>query len=170
MVPSKRRAYRKARYIKNLENAKKKLGGRCVRCGVYENLQFDHIDPATKVVEVSRAADSQVSALEGELAKCQLLCGTCHADKTLVDAGKKKARGTHGTVSSYRYCKCSKCRAAKAEANRTRKSKRLGKKVTPRQPPSHGTRSRYQHYKCRCDACRKAQTEYVKQYRAKQNQ
>ena len=31
------------------------LGARCVTCGVPDALDFDHIDPATKVIEISNA-------------------------------------------------------------------------------------------------------------------
>ena len=31
-----------------LKEAKEKLGGKCVCCGVLENLEFDHIDDAKK--------------------------------------------------------------------------------------------------------------------------
>jgi len=29
------------------------LGGRCVRCGATEDLEFDHIDPSTKRFTIS---------------------------------------------------------------------------------------------------------------------
>jgi hypothetical protein len=35
------------------------LGGRCVRCGANEDLEFDHIDPSTKVFAVTEAGNSE---------------------------------------------------------------------------------------------------------------
>ena len=31
--------------------------------------------------------------------------------------------------------------------------------------PPHGTRGRYTHYACRCDQCKRAQTEYMREYK-----
>lgn len=68
------------------------FGGRCSNCGVTErkrlirnrhgkferhsNLQFHHLDKATKVVEVT-AAKTRAAAIE-EARKCVLLCTRCH--------------------------------------------------------------------------------------------
>jgi len=59
---------------------------RCVRCGEsdYRVLDYDHIDPATKVDSISGLI-SRGSAwwrVEEELAKCQVLCSNCHRIKT----------------------------------------------------------------------------------------
>ena len=69
-----------------------RLGGRCVRCGYASDLrglQFDHIDPSTKIKNISSylahgwAQDGGLKPyLRVELQKCQLLCATCHAIKT----------------------------------------------------------------------------------------
>jgi hypothetical protein len=59
------------------EEAKQKLGGKCVWCGITENLEFDHIDPAQKQFTIS----SFPCSLENwwkEVEKCRLLCKTCH--------------------------------------------------------------------------------------------
>ena len=47
--------------------------------------------------------------------KCQLLCFSYHSKKTILESGKKIARGNHGTVSTVRYCKCELCKKAKRE-------------------------------------------------------
>ena len=59
------------------------FGGKCVRCGSTENLEFDHIDRHTKIKKVSTllASSSYQSAVD-EAQKCQLLCRQCHIDKT----------------------------------------------------------------------------------------
>lgn len=74
----------KQRYIKRISAAKKFLGGKCVRCGSVENLQFDHIDPTTKVNPVTRN-NFTVENFWKEVKKCQLLCFDCHKLKTHED-------------------------------------------------------------------------------------
>lgn len=62
--------------------------GPCRRCGSWDDLEVDHIDPSTKVPGDlwSRPKDR----MEAELAGCQALCQTCHREKSAAE----KARGT----------------------------------------------------------------------------
>jgi len=53
-----------------------------------------------------------------------LLCKKCHEEKTLLDMGRVSAKITHGTVSSYRYCKCELCKKAKSEYMKVFREKR----------------------------------------------
>ena len=72
-----------------------RLGGRCVRCGYASDLralQFDHVDPSMKIKNISAYLASGWAKggglkpyLLAELQKCQLLCATCHAIKTVED-------------------------------------------------------------------------------------
>jgi len=59
-----------------------KMGGKCVKCGCTEALEFDHIDPTTKSFNISAGYHKPKEVLEEELAKCQLLCVSCHREKT----------------------------------------------------------------------------------------
>jgi len=59
------------------EEAKEKLGGKCVWCGTNENLEFDHIDPAQKQFTIS-AFPCSLELWWKEVEKCRLLCKTCH--------------------------------------------------------------------------------------------
>jgi 5-methylcytosine-specific restriction endonuclease McrA len=83
--------------------------GPCRQCGATADLEVDHIDPAQKV---SHAVWSWSAARrEAELAKCQVLCSTCHKKKTAA------ARPIAGCGTRSRYvagCRCDCCR----EANR----------------------------------------------------
>lgn len=59
-------------------------GGRCRVCG-YERcmgaLEFHHLDPATKLLDVSRyGVTVSLEAARSEAAKCVLLCSNCHAE------------------------------------------------------------------------------------------
>lgn len=60
-------------------------GGRCVRCNAEHDLELDHIDPSTKLFTISQAWSVSAQRFEAEVAKCQLLCSTCHIEKTRTD-------------------------------------------------------------------------------------
>lgn len=92
------------------------LGGKCSKCGRKDALEFDHIDRFSKTFNVAKAIGTWAhERVLTEIKKCQLLCSDCHRSKTLDDLGRKSARGTHGTLSSYRYCRCGECRKAKSD-------------------------------------------------------
>lgn len=61
------------------------LGGRCLRCGIDDHrlLDFDHIDPLTKVMNISAKLHLNIETLKKEIEKCQLLCANCHRLKTI---------------------------------------------------------------------------------------
>ncbi|MFW9998429.1 MAG: HNH endonuclease, partial [Candidatus Odinarchaeota archaeon] len=106
--------YMLRRYHARRSEAIEKLGGECSRCGSTTHLEIDHIDPGQKSFALNKLWSVAKDKFEQELEKCQLLCKDCHEKKSALDAGKKVARGTHGTLSSYRHCKCHECRAAKS--------------------------------------------------------
>lgn len=90
------------------------LGSHCVKCGVGGRLQFDHIDPSSKIANISELLSSSFSVFMAELKKCQLLCWPCHNEKTLADNGRTKASEQHGTLTAYSHgkCRCDLCRKA----------------------------------------------------------
>lgn len=158
------REYLKRRYQTRMAQAKIFLGGVCVRCGSYDFLELDHIDPSTKKWTVSAISWMSESGFWDEVKKCQLLCETCHIQKTREDRGSKNARETHGTLSSYRYCKCVECRYAKSQW-----SKRYYKRTNISRTVLHGTRSGYlkeiRSKTLVCDLCREANKIYHQQLR-----
>ena len=122
------REYMARRYERRVAEVIVLLGGKCVKCGDdKKKLQFDHVDPSRKTFTITaRLAGISVEKLKLELEKCQLLCVDCHMIKSVEESGKFLARGTHGTVSAYRYCgppKCFSCRAANSENARKWKLK-----------------------------------------------
>lgn len=117
-----------ARYRERRAKAVQDLRGKCVRCGSVKELQLDHIDSTAKEYSIFKTWLSE-EKFKAEVAKCQLLCQECHTDKTLADLGRKKAKGTHGTISSYRYCHCDECKAAKNKASREYKARKRQEKL-----------------------------------------
>lgn len=129
------RKYMLNRYNKRIEAAKIKLGNKCSKCNKTDNLQFDHIDRKTKCFTIAKGWNRKESVFWEEINKCQLLCFNCHQEKTLLDLGQISAKTSHGTLSSYRYCKCDLCRKANSE---NRKQNRLKHKLNNNEiPPSH---------------------------------
>lgn len=112
------RLYMKRRYRARRRLALRLLGGVCARCGVRRGLEIDHIDPRRKHLSTARMTMVSEKRFRAELAKCQLLCGKCHDHKSILDAGKLPAKGQHGTLSTYRYCRCDRCRAAMSLYNK----------------------------------------------------
>lgn len=72
-----------------LNEAKEKLGGKCVWCKTTKDLQFDHIDDAIKKYNVGNAVRNTKEVFWNEVEKCQLLCCKCHNKKS---AAQRKAK------------------------------------------------------------------------------
>lgn len=107
------KVYMRERYARRRAEAIQKAGGVCVDCGSTETLEFDHTARATKSFTIAkRHAGVAEETLQEELEKCVLRCKDCHFLKSMAEIGTVPARGTHGTLSAYRYCKCDLCRAA----------------------------------------------------------
>lgn len=74
---------------RRIAEAKALLGGVCVVCGTTENLDFDHVDPSTKIFNVARqAGDVSEKRFWAEVSKCQLLCRPHHIDKCKMDGSR----------------------------------------------------------------------------------
>lgn len=115
------------------------LGGKCARCGSTDKLQVDHIDRTKKSFNITPmfVKIESLDEIMDEIKKCQLLCPTCHTSKSIEERGLKVAKGTHGTLSSYRYCKCPECVAAHAKycADWKKRKKRNKKRRAARRTP-----------------------------------
>lgn len=157
----RRRAYMRARVAECKRLCREILGGKCAKCGSVDRLEFDHIDPATKVAPISSMAAQARAAVLKELAKCQLLCKTCHTAKSITDRGLKPAE--HGTQIMYtgtgnpngrKPCRCVPCSTAHRiyeRALRVRRGQRVVSLIL-----EHATHTMYRHG-CRCYFC----VEYV---------
>ena len=118
--------YMLRRYHERRAIAIETLGGECVVCGRTDDLQFDHIDPADKSFDLGKLWSVSEVRFFAELAKCQLLCGPHHRDKTRVDLNRMRGfRITleHGTLSMRRYCACDECKRAARDYGRAWRAK-----------------------------------------------
>jgi len=112
-------SYMKNRYKERRDSALERLGGCCAECGTKENLEVDHIAPSEKTFNLAKKFSYSLEVWEKELAKCQLLCTTCHKQK-------HSSTAVCGTPQKYwRGCRCVDCTKANAEYNRAyRESKK----------------------------------------------
>lgn len=120
--PEELRAYHRERYRLTRQKMYDYLGGKCVRCGSTENLEFDHIDRSTKSFNIKGQLSLKNPKVKDELDKCQLLCRSCHERKTIEES----TGFTHGTTTGWQKakCECVECSAAKAAWQEARNAKR----------------------------------------------
>ena len=71
--------------------------------------EIDHIDPATKEHRVVSLWSRTRAVRDYELAKCQLLCESCHHIKSGQESMKPI---THGMSGYKRGCRCDICHQA----------------------------------------------------------
>jgi 5-methylcytosine-specific restriction endonuclease McrA len=88
----------------------------CVKCGSAESLELDHIDPEEKIHHAiwSWSAERR----EAELAKCQVLCNTCHKEKTRAWYIETVGHGLN--LYKRHGCRCDICKYAKKVDNASR--------------------------------------------------
>lgn len=73
-----------SQYQKRMDKLRNAFGNKCVKCGATNNLHFDHIDPATKIAAIGDLATCNgFKRCYEEALKCQLLCKSCHIQKSI---------------------------------------------------------------------------------------
>lgn len=87
------------------------LGGKCARCASTTNLELDHIDKSTKLINVSKLWTNREEDFLAELQKCQILCSSCHKIKTNEENNEPLGHGTNATYT-IRKCRCNLCKEA----------------------------------------------------------
>lgn len=113
------------------------LGGKCAKCGLTDELQIDHRDPANKSFNVGRLwGESRIHLAFAELKKCQALCGNHHREKSAVENTKRlmekyrQINGPdgfrHGTLYGWlkKKCQCDPCMKSKRAWHDKRNAKR----------------------------------------------
>ena len=175
----KNKEYLAKRYAEQRREFLDFLGGRCVRCGSDEELEFDHIDWRTKSFTVARLYGlARLKTVYEELKKCQILCKSCHRDKTKQDMREQREENPrylptkHGARTGWMKtkCDCTPCAAAKRawhdERNAVRRAEGGSKRGPYGKPSNHGERLHYRRG-CRCDLCRAANTAYTRELQRK---
>lgn len=120
------RKYMLDRYVQRRTEALLILGNKCVKCGSTVDLEFDHIDPSTKIKIIGHIWSYSKTKFWAEIKKCQLLCKICHQAKSLVDLNFNDAKNSHCSNSTYitYKCRCNLCRQAHNKYCREYKRKR----------------------------------------------
>jgi hypothetical protein len=130
------RKYIKARKQRRKAKLIEMLGGKCVRCGTTEDLEFDHIDPSAKRFNVCSDLTRAWDVLVEEAMKCQLLCKEDHIAKGAED----RPEVPHGL---YRYeyyrCRCEVCRAANSIVSARKRELYPKRKKSRAKSPAPGT-------------------------------
>lgn len=128
--------YMLERYHRRRAKAVELLGGKCVRCGATEELEFDHIERGLKSGEVAKWFTQGEAKLKAELVKCQLLCRPCHIEKTRSEM----TVGHGGGVSGIAGCKCELCKLKYNEYMRNwKRERRKAQKMNARDASQTGT-------------------------------
>lgn len=87
LSPMKRAQYnaKKRARLKEARDAWFAIHDSCVECGSTSHLEVDHIDPSTKLLSGSSLWSASKEKREAELAKCQVLCSSCHKKKSATE-------------------------------------------------------------------------------------
>jgi hypothetical protein len=102
------------------------LGGKGIRCGAVNDLEFDHVDPHTKRFPIGKLLSVSKDEALLELNKCQLLCHSCHIEKgrenkDQVHIPRNKGIRSHGSTL-YKYgCRCEICVGYNSQRNLRRR-------------------------------------------------
>jgi hypothetical protein len=123
-TPEQRRLYMAGYRERRMTEARERLGGRCSVCGATEALEFDHVDPSTKVKPVTQMQHASKKKFFAEVDKCQLLCRQHRLEKTIREGSLRREPGPikHGTEYAYnrRGCRCEECCEAKRRSRKPR--------------------------------------------------
>lgn len=65
-------------------------GNCCKQCGSASELEIDHVDPRSKSIRIADIWSYSDAKRLPELAKCQVLCATCHREKSKKDGSIEK--------------------------------------------------------------------------------
>lgn len=117
--------YQLKRYHARRQEAIENLGGKCVACGTTENLELDHIDPSTKSFPISKLWSISKAKFLEELAKCQLLCNSCHIIKSKQDNKKPITHGKYWATYKHK-CICEECMSYRISHKIEKRSKYKG--------------------------------------------
>jgi hypothetical protein len=93
--PERRRKNSRSTYLRRRARLDELKSAPCTDCGVQYPpyvMQFDHRDPAMKLINVGRASWTWERVLE-EVAKCDLVCANCHMERTYGPGYRQRQAG-----------------------------------------------------------------------------
>jgi hypothetical protein len=113
---------RVAHHAERTAEAKRQRGDACEDCGGTDQLEFDHIDPSTKIRNISTLNTASDERFWVEVTKCRLLCRPCHVAKTTAQGEwNRQPTAEHGRWTyDSKGCRCDTCCEAKRAANAKR--------------------------------------------------
>jgi 5-methylcytosine-specific restriction endonuclease McrA len=109
----KKRDYQLAFVNKRKRDWIESKGGKCVKCGSTRNLEVDHKDQDNKTFNPRDIWSRSEEVRKKELKDCQVLCESCHEDKTALQNSKsgEAAIIACGTVEKFENgCRCFTCK------------------------------------------------------------
>jgi 5-methylcytosine-specific restriction endonuclease McrA len=109
----KKRDYQLAFVTKRKREWIESKGGKCVKCGSTRNLEVDHKDQDNKTFNPRDIWSRSEEVRKKELKDCQVLCESCHEDKTALQNSKsgEAAIVACGTPEKFGLgCRCFTCR------------------------------------------------------------
>lgn len=77
----------------------------CAKCGNYYPyyvMDYDHIDPSSKILCIAHMMGHSKKAILKEISKCELLCANCHRIKTYETSNRQKQ---HTITTCYKRLK-----------------------------------------------------------------
>lgn len=110
-----RRAYNLAWVRKRRQAWITSRGGSCENCGSTDRLEVDHVERSSKTMSPASIWTRRADVRAAELAKCQVLCYSCHLAKTVAE-NRTAPHGSHTRYTSG--CRCEDCREAHAATAR----------------------------------------------------
>jgi hypothetical protein len=60
-------------------------GKECLDCGTTTNLDYHHLDPATKLFSIGRSLLLGIEKRKAEIAKCVVVCRACHKQRHVMN-------------------------------------------------------------------------------------
>jgi 5-methylcytosine-specific restriction endonuclease McrA len=109
----KKRDYQLAFVTKRKREWIESKGGKCVKCGSTRNLEVDHKDQDNKTFNPRDIWSRSEEVRKKELKDCQVLCESCHEDKTALQNSKngEAALLACGTAEKFENgCRCFTCK------------------------------------------------------------